>query len=144
MVSDKELNEWLAVEVMGWKKQLYHPLTEDGFSVAMDEWDWYKYETENEPVYKKDWNPCTDLNQAWACVIETAKKYPTWDLGVYKIVRGDKICASAWIDKYGTDIKSDTEIENISPARAICEAIYMAKKDNKPDDAFLIATPFYD
>jgi hypothetical protein len=131
-LSDMELNEWLAVEVMGWEKEK---------TWVEDLNNYIEYWTVGNgiPVFDKNigksacsfWNPCTDLNQAWKCVIETAKRNPAWDLGIYKIVRDGKVCASAWIDRYGTDIVSDVEIENKSPARAICEAVWLAKKGDK-------------
>ena len=110
-MTNQELNEALAVEVKGWHKLL-------GF--------WYN-ESDEIQCEREDWNPAEDLNQA----VECAKK-ETYALRIDWCVGGEPTC-SAWVwfpveNLDGERVNAEYMAIAESPARALSEAVLMAKR----------------
>ena len=114
-MTDQELNEAIAIEVMGWhefmgwwcEERLSHRNAPDGKE------HWRKYKT-------KDWNPTHDLNQAWMLV----EKFKGTSLSVH-IYCGFAL-NGVQISKNLKEI-SFVEFKD-NPARALSEACLTAKR----------------
>lgn len=62
-LKDDEMNEWLAVNVMGWKLEIHESRVWGG---KQEDEIWVKPECDGELVMlKEEWNPTTDLNSAF-------------------------------------------------------------------------------
>lgn len=115
-MTDEELNEAMAVEVMGLeidaKGWVYtHPLKDAGFMA-------------------RSWHPTHDLNQVWECVEHWLKECGEWDFGIYRSWKNDILYWEAWLtNELGAEV--NIEATNIDPARAICEALLMAVRSER-------------
>ena len=117
------LNEWTAINIMGW------------FIDSSNWTDYYADGKTNEFIMDcLNWNPDTDLNQAH--FVANAYSESTGCEVEFTIRRREKpLC----IIRNG--VKSMPGIFNDNPAMAICEAIYEAEKDKfmaKPTEEQLI------
>ena len=118
-MTDEELNNAVAVEVMGWYEQ-YDALA----------WEWAYWSTEKDAevaentdfdFYLNEWNPCEDIRQAWQ-VVEKMRS-----MG-WSYVVGDEagIYYCKFINLYITC--SD---EANTQQRAICQAALDAVRNKK-------------
>lgn len=112
-MTDEQLAEALAIEVMGWKKYCNF----EGRECFKNDDDWHWIE---------DWQPCTDLNQA----VECAENWQGQSSCRYVVIQRQAYDAppslvDLWECKL-VDIENDFRTLNESPARALCEAVLMA------------------
>ena len=106
-MTDREMDEALATEVMGW-----HPVEREG--------GWYLRVGE-VGIRKDNWHPTENLNQAVECAWETS--YIT----INKFA--DKKKWRVTVDYKGDGCYCNSF--NTSLARAICEAVLIAKRGEK-------------
>lgn len=117
-MTDEQLNEALAIEVMKFRF-----------------WDGVYYSEDGREIELGDWQPTTDLNQAVGCAEKWINRR-----GHYRVRLEYQEDIYGWsyhaaIEHiYYADI---VNIRNANPARALCEAVLMAKRreGNKFDAA---------
>ena len=114
-MTDREMDEALATEVMGWTvggDMFLEPLP--SISPSVEPW-W------DTVIFREDWQPTTNLNQAWECLglydgqVHINNGYKGWYIELLKYNN-----STQYIDAYSAN--------NENPARAICEAVLMAKR----------------
>jgi len=127
-MTDQELSEVIAIEVMGWEKE-----TTATEHAIVDYWTVgngiLTRECFNESACT-EWNPVHDLNQAWEAEEYWLKENGEWDFGIYRRWQGEELCWVVWMTKeIGAEI--NIEAENTNPARAICEALISAVREEQ-------------
>ncbi|HAC16942.1 MAG TPA: hypothetical protein DCE78_13505 [Bacteroidetes bacterium] len=108
-LTDDELNEAAAIEVMGWHKSM-------GFF-------WKNIGTDGTDELINNWNPTSDLNQAF----EAVKKLQTKNERIYHFACGTYHDGEVFVEIENIttdDLIGHSDNDNI--ARAICEAALMA------------------
>lgn len=107
-MTDEQLNEALAIEVMGWRKDAIG--------------DWWVGKKDNIMALKElveDWQPCIDLNQAVECADYMANLGFNWSVDN---IENDHYHASVYRPSTEHIYFCDANI----PARALSEAVLMA------------------
>ena len=76
MMTNKELDKWLAENVMGWK---YAPTTETWIDKARAAY-WWKDSNENYHLqcYENHWQPTESISHAFQVVEKMMEKFPDW------------------------------------------------------------------
>lgn len=107
-MTNEELDEALAIEVMGWHIFGYewHEL---GGKYVMD---------------VNDWHPTTDLNQTWEC-LEKFKGYE-----ILKSCYRKNYSVRVW-EEFGLVNRCAGTVVSDNLPRALCEAVLMAKRGEK-------------
>ncbi len=117
-MTNEQLNEALAIEVMGWI--LDSSVTTGRLGLA-----WYCNEEMDDVIAVKNWNPAEDLNQAVECA---EKMYPELEIQLGRIgLKGYEVFFM-WFDE---SIHDGYYAVIPSPARAISEAVLMARRGEK-------------
>ena len=109
-MTNEQLAEALAVEVMGW-----------GLDLIENEWGlhYYRGADGKSVMDSRLWQPCTDLNQAVECADYLANLGYSWSVDN---VENDHYHASVY--RPSTERIYFCDADN--PARALCEAVAMA------------------
>lgn len=117
-MTDEQLNEALAIEVMGWtEKERYYQ--SDGTT-----YKFYVY-GDNKTCVKENWNPTHDLNQAFE-VLDKWHSFSTCNISHAIYRNGEKYLVTLDCLPF----QSVAQVKHKSLARAICEAVLtVVRKD---------------
>lgn len=122
-MTDAELDVAMAVEVMGWHKADFD------FPYCMTAYATGKEGIDNIMCID-DFNPTSDLNQVWECADEMNKRGWILELGYeYRGVRPNGLPMQ--YRAYADDDKQWFEALSESPARAMCEALLQAVREEQ-------------
>ncbi len=114
-MTDSQLDEWLAVNVMGWHTGRVNPH-------PSNQLNWYDKDDKDDnyvmPCIR--WQPTTDLNQAVKCADYVANLGFSWSVDN---VENDHYHASIYRPSTENIYFCDA---TDNPARALCEAVAMA------------------
>ena len=121
-LTDQELDDWLAEHVMGW-----HGEKSFGYQGGKPGWLLVdKYGGTGSRF--EDWHPTEDANQALICLEKLV--HDNWEMRLYSHY-GNYYC-DLW--RQGHIEEDRCQKHDLSPARAICLAVYEAKKSLKKQE----------
>jgi len=131
-MDNKQLDQWLAEEVMGWhlREQQRYDITQKRYYMVSG----YYGEGNAFVIDKKDWHPTTDIAQAMMCARAITKE-PGMYIEIDINISPDGIDVSVSKYKDGVDDGTPPEFYCLKSGNVgeevvtICHAIYESRKD---------------